>query len=125
MPDAREPSDTCEPDSDAVEVGLAEADETTSEDDDGRERVVDVWTCNLLAVRVFQHCTITGISAGLGGIWWTGIAAEEISVVCRLLNVPASQQADVTWDVRYMGKCVADARNQRAAEAARRREHSR
>lgn len=121
MPDAREPSDTSEPEAPTVEVALHEADEDTHEDDDERELLVDVWTCNLLAVRVFTLCTVTGIGTGMGGIWWTGIAPDEIQVVCALLSLPRAQRAAITWDVRYMGRCVAEARNQRAAEEATRR----
>lgn len=121
MPDAREPSDTQEPGDATIEVSLDEADEEHEEEDDGREQVVDVWICNLLAVRVFQRCTVTGIGAGMGGVWWTGIAADEILLICRLLKVPKAKWADVSWDVRYMGSCVAKARNERAAAAAERR----
>lgn len=74
----------------------------------------------MLSVDVFQRCTITGIGAGMG-IWWTGISADEIRIVCETLQVPQRRIADVAWDVRYMGKVVADARNRRAEQAAKAR----
>lgn len=74
----------------------------------------------MLSVAVFQRCTIRGIGTGMG-IWWTGIEADEIRVVCHLMQVPLHRVADIAWDVRYMGRCVAEARNRRAEQAAKAR----
>lgn len=75
----------------------------------------------MLSVAVFQRCTIRGIGAGMG-IWWTGIEADEIRTVCELMQVSPHRVADIAWDVRYMGSCVASARNRRAEQAAKARQ---
>ena len=87
------------------------------EDDDGRDiaRVVDVWTCNLDAVAVFQLCPITGIGH-MGGIYWTGIAPEAIHSTCVLLRMPRADWPELSRDVAYMGECVAADRNRKAAQ---------
>ncbi len=115
MPDAREGAGT----EDEGTVVVTLDDEEGDDPDDAREVVVDVWPCNLTAVKVFQLCTVRGVSAGLGGVWWQGIEISEIRAACDLLELPHAQWAAITWDVRYMGRCVANARNARAEAAAR------
>lgn len=118
MPDARKDAGTDDEgdDDDAVVVTLGDEDDAP---DDERDLVVDVWTCNLTAVRVFQLCTVRGIGAGMGGVWWQGIEIAEIRSACELLKIPHEDCDGVTWDVRYMGRCVANVRNQKAAAAAK------
>jgi hypothetical protein len=55
----------------------------------------------------------------MGGVWWQGIEIAEIRSACELLELPQKNWAGVTWDVRYMGRCVANVRNQKAAAAAK------
>lgn len=118
MPDVPEDAGT-EDEGDVVVIALD--DEGSDADDDANEQVVDVWTCNLTAARVFQLCTVQGISIGMGGVWWQGIEIGEIRNACEMLELPHEQWAGITWDVRYMGRCVAQERNQRAEQDSKRR----
>lgn len=55
----------------------------------------------------------------MGGVWWQGIDIEEIGAACKLLEIPPDRLAGITLDVRFMGRVVANARNERAAREAK------
>ena len=86
--------------------------------DDRRVAVVRVWACNRLPVDVFCLCQESALPAGLDGVLWQGIAAQEIHAACTLLRIPRHRWPAIAADVRYMGECVARERNRRAKVAA-------
>lgn len=75
-------------------------------------REILVWSCNWLAVAVFEACQLT-LVAGMG-VYYQGISALEAKAACDLLQVRRSDQPDVLLDVQFMGRTVSDALNERA-----------
>lgn len=92
-------------------------------DNSGHEETVEVevWECNAQPVDVFRSCQIGGIGAGMGGVVWIGIAADELRAALAIRRVPRVSWPTIADDVQYMGGEVARERNRLSAERASRR----
>lgn len=64
-----------------------------------------IWHENKLAVQVYCVCQWT-IHMGMGGTWYQGISQQEILATFSMLGVPATDQADVMYRVRYLVSCA-------------------
>ena len=101
---------------------VVSAGEFFSEDDEDTDCVVpEVWSCNWLAVEIFEHCDMEGFGAGMAGIFWTGISVTQIHTARQVIPVPEAEWIDLVDDVRHMGRVVAQARNAAAARTADKR----
>lgn len=74
-----------------------------------------VWWSHMASAHAFMACDIEAMSGGFG-LHWTGIGAEQIRAVCALQRIARDDWPDVLADVRYMGGCVAEARNRSAQQ---------
>ena len=81
---------------------------------------MEVWSCNCLAVEVFEQCELDVVGTGMAGLYWRGIAATEIQSACDLLGIADTDRAQVADDVKHMGSVVAHARNTAAADRSAR-----
>jgi hypothetical protein len=88
--------------------------------DGGNVVEIEIWSCNGLAVAVFERCQ-QSIGVGMGGVMFQGFAAVEVEAACRMAAVPAERLDDVSEDVQYMGRVVAHRHN---ADAVRKRSRS-
>lgn len=70
---------------------------------------------------MFRSCTLAAIGAGMGGLVWLGVQAQEVRAACALLRIPRARWPDVSADVRFMADVVCGDRNRKAQEQAKRR----
>jgi hypothetical protein len=89
------------------------------EDEPGNVLQVEIWSCNEVAVEVFEGCRIDAVS-GMSGAFWIGVASSEIESALRLRQIPESEWPDLVEDVQCMSQAVCDHRNREAQDAAER-----
>lgn len=62
---------------------------------------LEVLQCNWLALQTYQRCRWT-IIAGMGGVHYDGISAQELHSALALLRIASEDWDDVLWRVDHL-----------------------